>query len=113
MDCYSMSLFVVCFDVMIMMTLIFPSTETKMAFTHTDGVCHHCTVGSCSSTDGMMENTTLLPWRCQARTSLVQVLVIVTSNVNGGVIDGSWHKVEVAFQNRVRIILGKKFPNFI
>ena len=42
MDCYSMSLFVVCFDVMIIMTLIFPSTETKMAFTHTDGVCHHC-----------------------------------------------------------------------
>ena len=42
MDCYSMSLFVVCFDVMIMMTLIFPSTETKMAFTHTDGVFHHC-----------------------------------------------------------------------
>ena len=42
MDCYSVSLFVVCFDVMIMMTLIFPRTETKMAFTHTDGVCHHC-----------------------------------------------------------------------
>ena len=42
MDCYSMALFVVCFDVMIMMTLIFPRTETKMAFTHTDGVCHHC-----------------------------------------------------------------------
>ena len=41
MDCYSMALFVVCFDVMIMMMLIFPSTETKMAFTHTDGVSHH------------------------------------------------------------------------
>ena len=64
MDCYSMALFVVCFDVMIMMTLIFPSTETKMAFTHTDGVCHHCTVGFCSSMDGMMENMTLLLWKC-------------------------------------------------
>ena len=41
MDCYSMALFVVCFDVMIMMTLIFPSTETKMSFTRTDGVCHY------------------------------------------------------------------------
>ena len=35
MDCYSMSLFVVCFDVMIMMTLIFPRTETKMEFATT------------------------------------------------------------------------------
>ena len=54
-------------------------------------------------------------WQGQVwfRFSLFSHEVIVTSNVNGGVIDGNWHKVEVAFQNRVRIILGKKFPNFI
>ena len=37
------------------------------------------------------------------RLSLFSHKVIVTLNVNGGVIDGNWHKVEVAFQNRVRI----------
>ena len=36
-----MALFVVCFDVMMMTTLFFPSFETKVVFIHTDGVCHH------------------------------------------------------------------------
>ena len=65
MDCYSMALFVVCFDVMIMMMLIFPSTETKMAFTqYRWSFPPLSTVGFCSSMEGMMENMTLLLWRC-------------------------------------------------
>ena len=48
-------------------------------------------------------------WQGQVwfRFSLFSHEVIVTSNVNGGVIDGNWHKVEVAFQNRVRIFFEK------
>ena len=38
-------------------------------------------------------------WQGQVwfRLSLFSHVVIVTSNVNGGVIDSNWHKVEVAF----------------
>ena len=43
------------------------------------------------------------------RLSLFSHKVIVTLNVNGGVIDGNCYKVEVALQNRVRIFFEKKF----
>ena len=109
MDCYSMALFVVCFDVMIMMTLIFPGTETKMEFTTTE---HSGLLLFDGRYDGKHDFIAVEVWQGQVwfRLSLFSHEVIVTSNVNGGVIDSNWHKVEVAFQNRVRIFFGKKFP---
>ena len=59
--------------------------------------------------DGKHDFIAVEVWQGQVwfRFSLFSHEVIVTSNVNGGVIDGNWHKVEVALQNRVRIILEK------
>ena len=59
--------------------------------------------------DGKHDFIAVEVWQGQVwfRFSLFSHKVIVTMNVNGGVIDGNWHKVEVAFQNRVRIFFGK------
>ena len=61
--------------------------------------------------DGKHDFIAVEVWQGQVwfRLSLFSHEVIVTSNVNGGVIDSNWHQVEVAFQNRVRIFFGKKF----
>ena len=61
--------------------------------------------------DGKHDFIAVEVWQGQVwfRFSLFSHKVIVTLNVNGGVIDGNWHKVEVAFQNRVRIFFEKKF----
>ena len=61
--------------------------------------------------DGKHDFIAVEVWQGQVqfRFSLFSHEVIITSNVNGGVIDGNWHKVEVAFQNRVRIFLEKYF----
>ena len=61
--------------------------------------------------DGKHDFIAVEVWQGQVRFrfSLFSHEVIVTSNVNGGVIDGNWHKVEVVFQNRVRIFLEKYF----
>ena len=63
--------------------------------------------------DGKHDFIAVEVWQGQiwCRLSLFSHKVIVTSNVNGGVIYGNWHKVEVAFQNRVRIVFGKKISN--
>ena len=37
----------------------------------------------------------------QLRFSIFSQTIAVTSNINGGVADGKWHKVEVSFLNRV------------
>ena len=37
----------------------------------------------------------------QFRFSVFSQTIAVTSNINGGVADGKWHKVEVSFLNRV------------
>ena len=61
--------------------------------------------------DGKHDFIAVEVWQGQVwfRFSLFSHEVIVTSNVNGGVIDGNWHKVEVTLQNRVRIFFEKKF----
>ena len=61
--------------------------------------------------DGKHDFIAVEVWQGQVwfRFSLFSHKVIVTMNVNGGVIDGNWHKVEVALQNRVRIFFEKKF----
>ena len=61
--------------------------------------------------DGKHDFIAVEVWQGQVwcRLSLFSHKVIVTSNVNGGVIDGNWHKVEVALQNRVRIFFEKNF----
>ena len=61
--------------------------------------------------DGKHDFIAVEVWQGQVwfRFSLFSHKVIVTMNENGGVIDGNWHKVEVAFQNRVRIFLEKYF----
>ena len=61
--------------------------------------------------DGKHDFFAVEVWQGQVwfRFSLFSHEVIVTLNVNGGVIDGNWHKVEVALQNRVRIFFEKKF----
>lgn len=53
--------------------------------------------------DGKHDFIAVEVWQGQVRFrfSLFSHVVTVASNVNGGVIDGRWHKVEVAFQNRV------------
>ena len=60
--------------------------------------------------DGKHDFIAVEVWQGQVwfRFSLFSHKVIVTMNVNGGVIDGNWHKIEVAFQNRVRIFFEKK-----
>ena len=65
--------------------------------------------------DGKHDFIAVEVWQGQVwfRFSLFSHKVIVTLNVNGGVIDGNWHKVEVAFQNRVRIFFEKKFAKLI
>ena len=103
---------------MTMMTLFFPSIETKMTFTHTDGVYHHWAQWAFALQWMVRWKTWLYCTGSVARTSWCRLSlfsheVIVTSNVNGSVIDSNWHKVEVAFQNRVRIFFGKKFPIWI
>lgn len=53
--------------------------------------------------DGKHDFIAVEVWQGQVRFrfSLFSQTVTITSNVNGGVIDGKWHKVEVAFENRV------------
>ncbi|PFX21141.1 Cadherin EGF LAG seven-pass G-type receptor 2 [Stylophora pistillata] len=57
--------------------------------------------------DGKHDFIAVEVWQGQVqfRFSLFSRIVTVTSNMNGGVIDGNWHKVEVAFQNRTGIII--------
>ena len=86
-----------------------------MAFTHTDGVYHLTEHSGLLLFNGWYNGKhdfiAVEVWQGQVwcRLSLFSHKVIVTSNVNGGVIDSNWHKVEVAFQNRVRIFFEKKF----
>ena len=63
--------------------------------------------------DGKHDFIAVEVWQGQVwfRFSLFSHKVIVTLNVNGGVIDGNWHKVEVAFQNMVRIFFEKKISD--
>ena len=60
--------------------------------------------------DGKHDFIAVEVWQGQirCRLSLFSHEVIVTLNLNGCVIDGNWHKVEVALQNRVRTFFGKK-----
>ncbi|XP_078343214.1 cadherin EGF LAG seven-pass G-type receptor 1-like [Oculina patagonica] len=57
--------------------------------------------------DGKHDFIAIEVWQGQVRFrfSLFSHTVTVASNVNGGVIDGKWHKVEVAFENRTGIII--------
>ena len=74
-------------------------------------------MGFCSSVDDIMDGKhdfiAMEVWKGQVRFrfSLFSHEVIVTSNVNGGGIDSNWHKVEVAFQNRLRIFLWTNISN--
>ena len=110
-----MALFVVCFDMM-MMTIFFLALKQRwclhiqMEFTTTEHSGLLLFNGRC---DGKHDFIAVEVWQGQVwfRFSLFSHKVIVTLNVNGGVIDGNWHKVEVAFQNMVRIFFEKKISD--
>ena len=110
-----MALFVVCFDMM-MMTIFFLALKQRwclhiqMEFTTTE---HSGLLLFNGRYDGKHDFIAVEVWQGQVwfRFSLFSHKVIVTLNVNGGVIDGNWHKVEVAFQNMVRIFFEKKISD--
>ena len=110
-----MALFVVCFDMM-MMTIFFLALKQRwclhiqMEFTTTE---HSGLLLFNGRYDGKHDFIAVEVWQGQVwfRFSLFSHKVIVTLNVNGGVIDGNWYKVEVAFQNMVRIFFEKKISD--
>ena len=110
-----MALFVVCFDMM-MMTIFFLALKQRwclhiqMEFTTTE---HSGLLLFNGRYDGKHDFIAVEVWQGQiwCSLSLFSHKVIVTLNVNGGVIDGNWHKVEVAFQNMVRIFFEKNISD--